>query len=328
MRWPPVAAGQGLCMPSKLLLLLALLLAWNCPALGADISVPSGVAALSEPAQLDPVPRRGTLYRVRHDGKTSYLFGTIHVGKQDFFPLEPEVTRALADSSALVIELDIRDNAPFQLALDKHGIYPLGETIVQHLKPDTLNRLLAALGRAGISLHTVERYKPWLIANLLVGAELERHGFERSRAVEYFLLDAAKKQDKMVRELESADYQLALFDSMNDAQQETYLRENLGDLDDGDALKKSEDLISAWSSADAPRIAAVLHELTTGDTVSASFMQKMLLGKRNPEMASSIERIMQDDQVAFVGVGLLHLVGDQGLPQLLRQRGYEVEKLY
>jgi len=323
-----IATGKGCRMPSTLLWLLTLLLAWTMPARGADISVASDVAGLSEPARLDPVPRRGTLYRVRHAGKTSYLFGTIHVGKQDFFPLEPEVTRALAASHALVIELDIRDNAPFQLALDKHGIYPASQTIVEHLQPDTLNRLLAALGRAGISLHTVERYKPWLIANLLVGAELERHGFERSNAVEYFLLDAAKKQDKTVRELESADYQLALFDSMNDAQQESYLRENLNDLDDGASLKKSVDLISAWSAADAPRIAAVLRELTTGDTVSAAFMQNMLLGKRNPEMASSIERIMQDDQVAFVGVGLLHLVGDQGLPQLLRQRGYDVEKLY
>jgi uncharacterized protein YbaP (TraB family) len=57
-------------------------------------------------------------------------------------------------------------------------------------------------------------------------------------------------------------------------------------------------------------------------------MQRTLLGKRNPEMASSIERILQQDQVAFVGVGLLHLVGDNGLPQLLRQRGYDVEQVY
>ncbi|WP_295998087.1 TraB/GumN family protein [Rugamonas sp.] len=313
-------------MPTKLLLLITLICACGQSARGRDINLPESAAALSAP--LDAAPRRGTLYRVSHAGRISYLFGTIHVGKQGFFPLEPEVTRALAASSALVIELDIRDEAPFQLALDKHGIYPAGQTIVEHLSPDTLDRLLLALAQAGLSLHTVERYKPWLVANLLVGVELEHHGFERSRAVEYFLLDAAEKQDKAVRELESADYQLALFDTMDDAQQESYLRENLKDLDNGDSLKKSEDLISAWSSADPPRIAAVLRELTSGDTVSAAFMQNMLLGKRNPEMASSIERIMQRDQVAFVGVGLLHLVGEQGLPQLLRQRGYEVEKLY
>jgi uncharacterized protein YbaP (TraB family) len=67
---------------------------------------------------------------------------------------------------------------------------------------------------------------------------------------------------------------------------------------------------------------------TSGDSVSAGFMQRVLLGKRNPEMAANIERIMQQDQVAFVGVGLLHLVGDDGLPQLLKRRGYQVEQLY
>jgi uncharacterized protein YbaP (TraB family) len=45
-------------------------------------------------------------------------------------------------------------------------------------------------------------------------------------------------------------------------------------------------------------------------------------------MASSIEAIMRDDQVAFVGVGLLHLIGSNGVPQLLRQRGYEVEQVF
>ncbi|MNY64023.1 TraB family protein [compost metagenome] len=57
-------------------------------------------------------------------------------------------------------------------------------------------------------------------------------------------------------------------------------------------------------------------------------MDRTLLGKRNPEMAASIENIMKADQTAFVGVGLLHLLGAQGVPELLRQRGYQVEQIY
>ncbi len=131
-----------------------------------------------------------------------------------------------------------------------------------------------------------------------------------------------------MRELESADYQLALFDTLDERQQEQYLLENLADLADGASLRKSQDLIEAWNSADRSRINAAWRTLTSGDTVSAGFMQRTLLGKRNPEMASAIERILQQDQVAFVGVGLLHLVGENGLPQLLRQRGYDVEQVY
>jgi uncharacterized protein YbaP (TraB family) len=158
--------------------------------------------------------------------------------------------------------------------------------------------------------------------------ELDRHGLRRSQAVEYLLLAQAQQQDKVVRELESAEYQLALFDTLDAGQQEQYLLENLSGLEDGTSLRDSEDLIAAWTTADAPRIQAALRTLTTGGTVSAEFLQRVLLGQRNPEMATRIEHILQQDSVAFVGVGLLHLVGDDGLPQLLRRRGYEVEQLY
>ncbi|HEV7815958.1 MAG TPA: TraB/GumN family protein [Janthinobacterium sp.] len=295
----------------------------------ADASVgASATAAVQTQVANDAVPRRGTLYRIRYKGKTSYLFGTVHAGKKDFFPLEPEVNQALAKASKLVIELDIRENRPFQTALDKHGFYPPGDSIRNHLSPEAFGKLRLALFKAGLDIGAVGHYKPWLVANLLVGQELEQHGFERSQAVEFYLLEAAQKQAKKVLELESADYQLSLFDTMDDRQQERYMLENLADLDDGDSLRKSEGLIDAWSTADARKIDALMHDLTTGDTVSSNFIRRTLLGKRNPEMATTIENIMKDDQVAFVGVGLLHLIGRNGLPQLLMQRGYDVEKVY
>ncbi|WP_432382361.1 TraB/GumN family protein [Duganella sp. P38] len=270
----------------------------------------------------------GQLYRVTHEGKTSYLYGTIHVGRDGMYPLDAVASRALLDSKALVIELDIREDKAFQLALARHARYPDGDVVQNHLTPATLQKMSQALARAGIPLSSVQHYKPWLIANLLVGAELDRNGYQRSQAVEYALLAAAQKQDKTVRELESADYQLSLFDSLDARQQEQYLLENLADLDDGDSLKKSQALIEAWRAADKTGIHAVWQTATTGDSISAGFMNRVLLGKRNPEMAANIERIMQQDQVAFVGVGLLHLVGDDGLPQLLKRRGYQVEQLY
>ena len=302
-------------MPSKLALMFALLISC-CQAAFA--------AGMNEGA----TQHRGQLYRVTHDGKTSYLFGTIHVGRDGIYPLDPVVSRALLDSKALVIELDIRENAAFQVALARHGRYADGDSIQNHLTPATLQLTVQALARAGMSLQSVQQYKPWLVANLLVGAELDQHGFQRSQAVEYALLAAAQKQEKTVRELESADYQLSLFDSLDAHQQEQYLLENLADLADGDSLKRSTALIDAWNLADQPGIHAAWQAATTGNSISAGFMNRVLLGKRNPEMAANIERIMQQDQVAFVGVGLLHLVGDDGLPQLLKRRGYQVEQLY
>ncbi|WP_228895309.1 TraB/GumN family protein [Pseudoduganella aquatica] len=299
------------------------------PALSATLDMSTHSPAVGAiAASVEDAPRRGALFKVQHDGRTSYLFGTVHAGKQTFFPLEPQVTRALADSNALVLELDVRASEPFQQALAAHGSYPKGDSIRKHLSGETLALLEQALSRAGMSLDKLEQYRPWLLANLLVGAEIERNGYVRSQGVEQFLLKAAAQQSKPLRELESADYQLGLFASMDDAQQETYLRENLAELASGAALKKTSSLIDAWSRADAPGINAAWQSMVSGGSVSAAFMERTLLGKRNPEMAASIENIMKADRTAFVGVGLLHLLGEQGVPELLRQRGYQVEQIY
>ena len=193
---------------------VAFLISWCANSM--EMNVPNAVAT-AEPIEVKPVPRRGALYRVTHDGNTSYLFGTIHVGKQGFFPLEPEVTRALAHASSLVLEIDTRQYEPFQRALAKYGTYPAGESITRHLSPGALARLERALAKAGIALRSVEGYRPWLVANILVGGEIEKHGYHRSNGVEGFLLSAAVKQKKQVRELETADYQLSLFASLDDA---------------------------------------------------------------------------------------------------------------
>jgi uncharacterized protein YbaP (TraB family) len=315
-------------MPRKLLSVCALLLAFCQPGYSMDMSIsthPSGEAAVS---QDEAVPRRGALFKVQHDGRTSYLFGTVHVGKQAYFPLEPQVTRALADSSALVLELDVRASDAFQRALARHAQYPQGDSIRNHLSADSLALLRQALTKTGVAFESVERYKPWLLANMLIGQEIERNGYVRNQGVEQFLLSAASKQSKPLRELESADYQLGLFDTLDDAQQETYLRENLAELASGVAMKKTAGLVDAWSKADAPGIEAAWQAIVSGNSLSAAFMEHTLLGKRNPEMAAAIANIMNTDQTAFVGVGMLHLLGENGVPELLRERGYQVEQIY
>lgn len=285
-------------------------------------------AAASLSAQAASPPQRGTLYRVRHHGNTSWLFGTIHVGMPAFFPLEAQVTQALSRATKLVLEIDIRDSRPFKAALQKHGFYANEDTLERHLSADTLAQLRPALQRFDMPFEQVSRMKPWLLANMLTGLDLARNGYHYANGVEHFLLSFTGGAPKTVEELESAEYQMSLFDSMTDAVQEQYLREHLAELGDGDALKKAVALIDAWASADGNVLEQLWHESLQEKTASAEFTHRVLLGKRNPEMADKIEALLKNDESTFVGVGLLHLMGETGVPRLLRQRGYEVEKLY
>jgi uncharacterized protein YbaP (TraB family) len=272
--------------------------------------------------------QRGTLFRVHWQHNTAYLFGTIHVGQSSFFPLEPQVTDALKNAGTLAVEFDIRNRAALLAATKKHALYPEGDSIVKHIAPETMNRLNKALFDTGIPFDTVAQMRPWMIANLLVAVTLAHNGYDGQNGIDEFLLDQATAQHKTVRELESADYQMSMFANMPEKEQENYLAENLADLASGKLIEQTRALANAWNSADGPTFVALSREELDEKTTSAKFMQSVLLDKRNPEMATKIEALLKNNPSTFVGVGMLHLIGSNGIPELLRKHGYAVEKIY
>lgn len=280
-----------------------------------------------------PAPVRarhqGGFYRISGHGRVAYLLGTVHVGQASFYPLAPEAQRVLAGADNLVVELDTGANEAFTQAVARHGRYPDGGDIRKRLAPETLARLSDALHAEGVSVASMAHLKPWLIANLLLSMRLEREGFRRSEGVEEQLLTQARRRGIKVVQLESADAQLALFDSMNDIESERYLRETLDGLADGSVLRKAGRIIEAWRTGEPAALDALLPEATAGGTTIADFTRRKLLGRRNTDMAAHIDTLMtHGGGVIFVGVGLLHLLGDNGLPALLAQRGYLVERVY
>ena len=311
-------------MRSRIVALFISLAALAGAAGAQHVSASQAGAALSE---LAPA-RHGTLYRVAHQGSTAYLFGTIHVGQPAFYPLDARVTDALNRATRLAVELDVHNSESFQKAVRRYGYLPDGETLRTRISPATFALLEAALLRVDLRTDQVLTLKPWVVANLLLGLDLEKHGFQRRHGLEFFLLDAARAQQKTVIELESAEYQLSLFDDLTPMQQEQYLRETLTELASGEATRKALDLIDAWRRGDGQRYDVLIEQSKSDTTLSARFTQRVLLDRRNPEMADKIEALLKGDDTSFVGVGLLHLMGDTGLPTLLRQRGYLVEKVY
>jgi uncharacterized protein YbaP (TraB family) len=274
------------------------------------------------------IPLRGTLYRVDYRGHTCYLFGTVHVGQAAFYPLEPQVTRALRQAGRLVIEVDIRNTAAFQQAIVQYGLYPEGQTIEQHLPAADLAQLKEALERSGIPFQNVARMRPWMIATLLTVQTMAKNGFPVEQGIELYFLSVAEKQKKTVSGLETADYQFSLFARLNEQQQQDYLRETLRDLADGSELKNGMALIEAWRHADSPAMQKAMDAMASDASPSSRFIQHVLLDERNPGMADKIAAWAQSDKNTFVAVGALHLLGDAGIPALLQQRGYKVTKLY
>jgi uncharacterized protein YbaP (TraB family) len=62
------------------------------------------------------------------------------------------------------------------------------------------------------------------------------------------------------------------------------------------------------------------------DNKIMSDYEDLLLVKRNKNWIGLIERISKE-QPTFFGVGAAHLIGDEGVVNLLRRNGYLVEAL-
>jgi len=296
----------------------------------AEASASDLIPSVASSSQAVPsqIPLRGSLYQVRYHDHTTYLFGTLHVGRPEFFPLEARVTQALSEADALALEFDLRDVAAVQKAMQKYGLYTKHGTIDQHISASNLQRLQATLQQFGIPFESISRMKAWMVAIVLEGAALEQQGYHTELATETYLTSAAAAQGKTVLSLESAGQQLSLFDSMTEKQQEQYLSDNLKDIRSGEMRKKTQELVEAWATANEKVFEDILKEAQSDQTTEGKFILDMLLGKRNPAMASKIAIMLKEHKASFVGIGLLHLLGPDGVPQFLAKQGFEVTQLY
>ena len=77
-------------------------------------------AALSLLAGPTWAVERGALFKVSGHGHMMYLFGTIHMGLPEFFPLDESVTRALAASTTLATVEYAKLGYRPDLAIDAH----------------------------------------------------------------------------------------------------------------------------------------------------------------------------------------------------------------
>ncbi|HEY7944169.1 MAG TPA: TraB/GumN family protein, partial [Casimicrobiaceae bacterium] len=91
-----------------------------------------------------------------------------------------------------------------------------------------------------------------------------------------------------------------------------------------DTEKASVDkLAGAWKSGDAPMV----EQIVLKDLKSDPVMYQRLLVERNRNWLPKIDALFSRRGHAFVVVGAAHLVGPDGLLQMLKTKGYAIEQL-
>ena len=312
-----------------LLALLALVsvAAWSCdagPDGGASAHAECGQAVHTAAADSrDAHAPRYLFWQASAPGATLYLFGSIHFGRADMYPLSPAVERAFAASDALVVEANIAAADPGRTAQWlAQALYQDGSTLDQKLAPATWQRLSKTATDLGLPIQLLSRQRPWLVSLTLSALAMQRYGYGDELGIDNHFLHAAGS--KAVIELESIQQQLAFFDGFSEQEQEAMLVQTLDDIALGPELLQKT--MNAWRSGADAELDSLLNDTFRSDATSRR-LYRVLIVDRNAAMTDKLAALLKRGGTYFVVVGAAHLVGDQGIVSQLRERGYRIGRL-
>lgn len=268
--------------------------------------------------------------RADGEGGVAHLLGTVHLS-QESLHFDPAVERALAEAETLVLELDPSELDPArmdQLSAEM-GLFQDGRTLDEVVQPETWAALSRHAAQAGVPIEALRPFEPWYALLTLQMLALAGEGFAPEQGVETGLVAQAQGLDKPTVGLETAADQLATFDRLPLDFQERMLREFLEEGDPnaaGGSTRSVTVLIDAWKKGDTVRMESEIFAPLAQDPTLAPYYEGMYF-RRNHEMALQIGAFVDTGGRWFVAVGAAHMVGAQGIPSLLSDQGYRVDRI-
>ena len=267
------------------------------------------------------------LWEVRSGNNTVYLFGTIHVGKADFYPLPAAVESAYRESSVLALEVDPANEQEAVNAV-MSAMYAPPDNIENHLAPALLSSAVELSAVYGVRFQQIRQMKPYLLMFTLTTLEYARLGYSATQGLESHFSQRARAQGKRVVSLESMSQQMQMLDNLSPQLQAAMLQITVEEITNGEVAKLVAEMIAAWRSGDTRALDTVLsvEERRLPDELAREFHERFLT-ERNIRMARQVERMLHSGERVFVAVGALHMVGEDGIPALLSELGYKVTPL-
>lgn len=286
-----------------------------CPAQVASV-------AWAEDLSSVPQPPKNFLWKVESKENTVYLLGSIHVLKQNNYPLAPTIYNAFNQCPTIMFEVDLGElSSPMaQLQMLTKGLYITGDTLKSVLSPERYEAAKALMAERGHNIENFNRMKPWMAATAVTALELQKIGFEGEYGVDRHIFDQAQESKVDIVGLETVEYQLGLFDNLPLKVQEYFLLQSLEDLKDIEG--RIQAMVKAWEAGDVP----ALEELLAGMEEYPELYQALVV-TRNLNWLPQIEQRLQKRGPVFVVVGAMHLLGEEGLLAALARKGYRVQQM-
>jgi uncharacterized protein YbaP (TraB family) len=268
----------------------------------------------------------GTLFwKATSTTGTVYLLGSVHMATPEPYPLPEPIEQAFAGADFLAVEANVLaaagEPAALMRTIQEQGYNPDGTTLRDVLPRAVYAAFTDACAEYGIDPVSFEPMKPWLAAVNFEQTVLMRSGYDPGSGIDMHFLTAASGH-KDILELESVDFQFGLFADLDRDLQAELLRQTLAE-----SRQIKEDtarLLEYWRQGDGEKLAAYATASFDRTDPGSALLYRRLITDRNRTIAAKIEGYLRTPQTYFVVVGAGHLLGPDGIVELLRKKGFRL----
>jgi len=247
----------------------------------------------------------------------SYIFGTMHLIRNEQFHIGENVTKKLLRAEQLIMEVDLEKVDV--LGLTQAALLSDKMSMKDYLSEEEAGRLQQFFNDSldinpMIFSTAYSRMKPFFLEQLLVVQYLGEN------AASYETEFHAMAQDKNIPSvgLETFEDQIRFLDNIPLKEQYAQLVES---VDSFTQIRIQFDhMTQAYEAGDLTSLA----EMIESEWDTSSLYRKLLLDKRNQDWIPKLFSYFKSGKM-FVAVGAGHLGGDNGIIALLRKAGYTVD---
>lgn len=249
------------------------------------------------------------------------LYPTLHILPPETVWKSEALTDRLNDAEEVWFEIlpGSESDPALQQMMMGLGLNP-GSSLSTELTEAEVTALKSAIEPLGMPFQVVDQMRPWVVSTFVGMAALTNAGFDLDAGVEKQLVPMS--QGKTIRALETAEEQMKMLASFSNDVQIKMLKESLTNLDD--SVDDLTELVDDWAKGDVEDLEKDLLEEMKHDNPDVF---EALFTRRNQNWADQIETEMKGSGTDFIAVGAGHLVGQVGVPAILRARGYAVNRL-
>lgn len=274
------------------------------------------------------------LYKVTDaDGDVIWLFGSIHAGRDDYYPLPDYVMNAYEGSDALAVECDIigfETDVDAQVEALTQYLYLDGTTVREHIPTSLYLAAASILDGHGYYDEVLDYYCPALWIDFVNSCTYELIELDTQNGIDMYFMRLAEETGKRLVEVESVAFQYGMMAGFSEELQIYLLESAVADYDQLDLLEEELNLMmDLWVAGDEEAFAEYLEAEVEFESEDEKRLyeeyNKAMVDDRNVGMTEFAVQALESGEELFICVGAAHVVGEGGMADLLREAGYTVE---